>query len=122
MPKATNISLFFRHLLVSVTLLWALMLNGQEVVAYTQTAQQHSSQLATPAHESKTVVKQKVSLEGTTSFVILNLSAQQDLEPLPEQPDFAAAHQMLLPAYTAVPPGTSAVTTLFPITIQPNAP
>ncbi|MDX5421608.1 MAG: RNA methyltransferase [Hymenobacteraceae bacterium] len=119
------ISNHFRHLLMSVTLLWALMLNGQEVVAYSHTSdgttpQQSSAQLAhAPKKETKTVVKQKVSLEATTSFVALNL--QQAIYPLP-QPSFATPTDDLLPAYTAVPPGAGFVAQIFPITIQPNAP
>ncbi|AKD05608.1 RNA methyltransferase [Pontibacter korlensis] len=109
---------------MSVTLLWALMLNGQEVVAYTTangTAQQTSSALASAPDAGKTIVKQKVSLEGTTSFVALNL--QQDIEPLPQQPAFAQPANELLPAsYTAVPPGAGVVTRILPTTIQPNAP
>jgi hypothetical protein len=126
MPNTKAISCYFKHLLMSVTLLWALMLNGQEVVAYTSAvnngnAQQHSSQLATaPSSESKTVVKQKVSLEATTSFVALNL--QQAVVPLPQQPTFANPTDILLPAYTTVPPGVGFVSRLFPIIIQPNAP
>ncbi|MDX5438813.1 MAG: RNA methyltransferase [Pontibacter sp.] len=124
MPKHNNISTYFRHLLMSVTLLWALMLNGQEVVAYTSAntaAQQTSSQLATaPDTDSKTVVKQKVSLEGTTSFVALNL--QQAVEPLPQQPAFARPTDELLPAYTTIPPGIGFVARILPTTMQPNAP
>ncbi|ARS37501.1 RNA methyltransferase [Pontibacter actiniarum] len=109
---------------MSVTLLWALMLNGQEVAAFTSAAgatQQPSSRLATaPDTEDKTVVKQKVSLEGTTSFVALDL--QQDIEPLPQQPSFGSPANELLPAYTTIPPGNGFVAQLIPNTIQPNAP
>lgn len=109
---------------MSVTLLWALMLNGQEVVAYTSAADgaptKTDSRLAdAPDHENKTVVKQKVSLEATTSFVALNL--QQAVEPIP-QPGFVNVTNELLPAYTTIPPGLSFVAQIFPITIQPNAP
>lgn len=124
MPNAKTISYYFKHLLMSFTLLWALMLNGQEVVAYTSasngTAQQTDSRLAAPASENKTVVKQKVSLEATTSFVALNL--QQATVPLPQQPAFAKPTDELLPAYTTIPPGIGFVSRIFPITIQPNAP
>ncbi|GAB3527788.1 hypothetical protein GCM10027443_04730 [Pontibacter brevis] len=125
MPNTKTISYYFKHLLMSFTLLWALMLNGQEVVAYTSAAtvpaQQADSRLATaPASENKTVVKQKVSLEATTSFVALNL--QQATVPLPQQPSFAKPTDELLPAYTTIPPGIGFVSRIFPITIQPNAP
>ena len=125
MPNAKKISYHFKHLLMSVTLLWALMLNGQEVVAYTSAvngpAQQSNSRLATvPASENKTEVKQKVSLEATTSFVALNL--QQAAVPLPQQPSFAKPTDELLPAYTTIPPGVGFVSRIFPVTIQPNAP
>ncbi|MBW7465636.1 hypothetical protein ABID22_001475 [Pontibacter aydingkolensis] len=107
---------------MTFTLLWALMLNGQEVVAYTYAAeatpQQTDSRLE-EKHESKTVVKQKVSLEATTSFVALNL--QQAVEPLP-QPSFANPIDLLLPAYTTIPPSVGFLAQIFPITIQPNAP
>ena len=122
MPKAKTISCHVKHLLMSFTLLWALMLNGKEVAAYAPAAQQHNTQqLATaPASENKAVVKQKVSLEATTSFVALNL--QQAVLPLPQQAAFPNPTDELLPAYTAVPPGAGFVARLFPIIIQPNAP
>ncbi|MHA6246697.1 RNA methyltransferase [Pontibacter sp. CAU 1760] len=104
---------------MSVTLLWALMLNGQEVVAYTS-ATPISKQLASAPAETRTVIKQKVSLEATTSFVALNLP--QAVVPLPQQPTFANPADLLLPAYTTIPPGIGFVARLFPIIIQPNAP
>ena len=108
---------------MTVTLLWALMLNGQEVVAYTYTAQgtpaKSASQLAT-APQEKTVIKQKVMLEATTSFVVLNLE-QDTLEPTPI-PAFAKPTDEALPAYAARAPGTGFVARFFPISIQPNAP
>ena len=118
MPKLKTISCHVKHLLMSFTLLWALMLNGQEVVAYTATANGTAHQVAVP--EGKSVVKQKVSLEATTSFIALNL--QQAVVPLPQQPTFPNPTDELLPAYTAVPPGAGFVARLFPIIIQPNAP
>ncbi len=108
---------------MTVTLLWALMLNGQEVVAYAHTAPgspaQSATQLATTPEE-KTVIKQKVSLEGTTSFVVLNLE-QDALEPSPI-PAFAIPSDEALPAYAARAPGAGFVARFFPISIQPNAP
>ncbi|WP_250419186.1 MULTISPECIES: RNA methyltransferase [Pontibacter] len=123
MPKIKPIAQHFRHLLMSVTLLWALMLNGQEVVAYSlpadHAAQQATSKVADAPAEKKTVVKQKVSLEATTSFVTLNL--QQATLPAP-LPAFAAPTDEILPAHTALPIGNGFVAQLFPTTIQPNAP
>lgn len=121
MPKAKTISCHVKHLLMSFTLLWALMLNGKEVVAYAPAAQQHNTHLATaPASESKAVVKQKVSLEATTSFIALSL--QQAVLPLPQQSAFPNPTNELLPTHTAVPSGAGFVARLFPIIIQPNAP
>lgn len=124
MPSAKNISCYFRYLLVSFTLLWALMLNGQEVVAYRVAApaaqQQADVQRGTlPKNDRKTVVKQTVSLEATTSFVALNL--QQVLKPLPLPPFAAPTDEVLLTSW-AVPAGAGFATQLFPVTIQPNAP
>ena len=124
MLKAKNIPNHIKHLLMTLTLLWALMLNGQEVVAYTSgangTTQDADHKLAHGQNQDqKTVVKQKVSLEATTSFVALNL--QQAVEPLP-QPTFAYASYLLLPAYTTIPPSVGFLAQIFPITIQPNAP
>ncbi|MBB6611269.1 RNA methyltransferase [Pontibacter sp. Tf4] len=109
---------------MSVTLLWALMLNGQEVRAYslpadTSPKQEASTVADAPVPEHKTVVKQKVSLEATTSFVTLNL--QQATLPAP-LPAFAAPTDELLPAQAALPTGNGFVAQLFPVTIQPNAP
>lgn len=124
MPNAANILPHFRHLLMTLTLLWALMLNGQEVVAYTYTAPgipaKSATQLATAPQENKTVIKQKVSLEGTTSFVVLSLE-QDALEPTPI-PAFAIPTDEALPAYAARAPGAGFVARFFPISIQPNAP
>ncbi|GAB3827782.1 hypothetical protein GCM10028895_40450 [Pontibacter rugosus] len=107
---------------MSVTLLWALMLNGQEVVAYSQavgSTQEANTTLAKHS-EQKAIVKQKVSLEGTTSFVALDL--QQAVAHLPEQHSFARPTDLLLSAYTTIPPGAGFTSVLFTITIQPNAP
>ncbi|MBF9253291.1 RNA methyltransferase [Pontibacter sp. 172403-2] len=100
------------------------MLNGHEVVAYSAAApateQQADMQLHTKAkNEKKTLVKQTVSLEATTSFTTLNL--QQVLKPLP-LPDFAAPTNEALPVASAVPAGAGFAAQLFPVTIQPNAP
>jgi hypothetical protein len=116
MPKAKNIPSHIKHLLMTLTLLWALMLNGQEVVAYTSiangTTQDADHKLAHGQNQDhKTVVKQKISLEATTSFVALNL-----------QPTFAYSSYLLLPAYTTIPPSVGFLAQIFPITIQPNAP
>ncbi|WP_242923361.1 RNA methyltransferase [Pontibacter liquoris] len=122
MPRTTTISSFVRHLLVSLTLLWALMLNGHEVVGYSHAAPQPQQQAeagTTQKNEKRTLVKQTVSLEATTSFVALNL--QQALKPLP-LPDFAVPTDEALTASSAVPAGTGFVAQLFPVTIQPNAP
>jgi hypothetical protein len=122
MPQTKTIAQQFRYLLMSVTLLWALMLNGQEVRAYTlpaaDTTEQGTAKLA-HAPQKKTVVKQKVSLEATTSFVTLNL--QQATLPAPLHA-FAAPTDEVLPAQTALPSGNGFVAQLFPTTIQPNAP
>jgi hypothetical protein len=121
MPKNKTIRYHFRHILMSVTLLWALVLNGQEVTAYGAMAPS-----ATPAHvkncseqEQKAVIKQVVSLEATTSFVTLNL--QHALEPAPVI-GFAAPVDELLPLYATTIPGSTFVALLFPVTIQPQAP
>ena len=122
MPETKTIAQHIRHLLMSVTLLWALMLNGQEVRAYSLPADNAAAPTSKVAHapaEKKTVVKQKVSLEATTSFVTLNL--QQATLPAP-LPAFAAPTDDILPAQTALPKGNGFVAQLFPVTIQPNAP
>ena len=98
------------------------MLNGQEVRAYSLPADNAAAPASKVAHapaEKKTVVKQKVSLEATTSFVTLNL--QQATLPAP-LPAFAAPTDDMLPAQTALPKGNGFVAQLFPVTIQPNAP
>lgn len=107
---------------MTFTLLWALMLNGQEVVAYssaTAPAQTDGQVTHMPNHENKTVIKQKVSLEATTSFVALNL--QQAVEPF-HMPTFAKPTNELLVGYNTAPSGIGTVAKLFPVTIQPNAP
>ncbi len=125
MPKAKHIFHHFRHLLMSVTLLWALMLNGQEVVAYSAPVKgpvkAGAPHVATaPGAETKTVVKQKVSLEATTSFIALNL--QQHAMVPPVFPGFAPPVDEELASCLARAPGAGYIAQLFPITIQPNAP
>ncbi|WP_238395656.1 RNA methyltransferase [Pontibacter pudoricolor] len=124
MPQNKTIAQQLRYLLMSVTLLWALMLNGQEVRAYVLPADNTEKQekprvTDVPSPEAKTVVKQKVSLEATTSFITLNL--QQATLPA-SFPAFAALTDEVLPAQTALPSGNGFVAQLFPTTIQPNAP
>ena len=122
MSKPKTICCHVRHLLMSLTLLWALVLNGQEVVAYSSTAKAPATaaQLATaPEGESKTVVKQKVSLEATTSVIALNL--QQAIVPVPVQ-SFAAPADDKMQTSGLAPPGNGFIAQLFPVTIQPNAP
>ncbi|WP_240676245.1 RNA methyltransferase [Botryobacter ruber] len=123
MPKHYNISYHLRHLLLSFTLLWALMLNGQEVVAYRAPAKATAPKAVqfntTSDADTRTEVKQKVSLEATTSFVALNL--QQAVIPVPNQ-TFAAPSDEALPALVASLPGAGFAAVLFPITIQPQAP
>lgn len=109
---------------MSVTLLWALLLNGQEVTAYGFQAQgakpSKAAQVTNKSEkDDKTVVKQKVSLEATTSFISINL--QQVLEPVPT-PGFAKPADELLPLYATTIPGSTFVALLFPVTIQPQAP
>ena len=108
---------------MTLTLLWALMLNGQEVVAYTCAAEANPQQTdirLAGQQENKTVVKQKVSLEATTSFVALNL--QQAVEPLPQITFANPTDDILLAAYTTIPPSAGYLAQIFPISIQPNAP
>jgi hypothetical protein len=124
MAKNKTIGSHFKHLLMSVTLLWALLLNGQEVTAYGLQAQEAQSTPAThvankPEKEERSVVKQKISLEATTSFITLNL--QQVIEP-DSMPGFAKPSDELLPLYATTIPGSTFVALLFPITIQPQAP
>ena len=123
MPQKSTIAQHLRYLLMSVTLLWALMLNGQEVVAYSLPAEKpvketNQKVVNAPATE-KSVVKQKVSLEATTSYVTINL--QQATLPAPF-PVFAAPTNDNFSALTAKPTGNGFVAQLFPVTIQPNAP
>lgn len=121
MPKAKHIFHHFRHLLMSVTLLWVLMLNGQEVVAYSAPAKACASHLATaPDSEKKALVKQKISLEATTSFIALNLQQHAILPPA--FPAFAPPVDEKLASCLARAPGAGYIAQLFPITIQPNAP
>lgn len=122
MPENKNIYNHLRHLLLSFTLLWALVLNGQEVVAYRAPAKApvKTTQLATaPDGDCKTVVKKKVSLEATTSCVLLNL--QQAIVPAPFQ-SFARPANDDLPAAVISSAGAGFMAQLFPVTIQPNAP
>ncbi len=109
---------------MSLTLLWALMLNGQEVIAYSAAAKATGPATAAmlamaPERESKTEIKQKVSLEATTSFVALNL--QQAIVPVPIQ-SFATPADEEMKTSGLAPPGNGFVAQLFPVTIQPNAP
>ena len=77
MAASRNITQQIRFLFTAVTLLCVLLLNNQEITTYnlaTPKPVSHSeSHLKQSTKKEKTVAKQKVSFEATTSYFVLPL-------------------------------------------------
>jgi hypothetical protein len=120
MIKPADITEQFRIALLAITLLCVIALNNREVTIFkpvpeTQTAHQVKKSAAA---ERQTIVKQKVSLEATPSYAVLQLATFPDvLRVFFERPVFTAIIQYYF-AFLA-----ASFFKLFLVSsIQPNAP
>ncbi len=77
MAATRNITQQIRFLFTAVTLLCVLLLNNREITTYnlvvSQPFSKGDSQLNESSKKERTVVKQKVSFEATTSYFLLPL-------------------------------------------------
>ena len=108
-----------RLLLTAITLLLVVGLNNREVTTYTAAKAVAAHQLNTSAAAEHGTVKQKVSLEGTASYLILQLAVLPGCLPELSFPQpFSSIMTFYRPGFT--------VAGLFKIflsaAIQPNAP
>jgi hypothetical protein len=121
MARAPYILKHFRLFLTALTLLCALTFNHKEVPAFapiTGKAPVTAVDQASPERQEKQVLKQKISFEAVTSFVILDLA--QPLAFL--RVLFEAPLDLPFTLYKAAFSPTHFFSVLFADTIQPNAP
>ncbi|RDC62215.1 hypothetical protein [Adhaeribacter pallidiroseus] len=122
MAATRNITQQIRFLFTAVTLLCVLLLNNQEITTYNLVApkpiSKSGSQLKQSAKKEKTVVKQKVTFEATTSYFVLPLVPFiQWLHPEFSTPVSKIPALLLQPRYF-----TYFFRILFGFVIIPNAP
>lgn len=105
---------------MAITLLCVVALNNREVTTYTTAPEANTTQQvnASNAATRHGVVKQKVSLEATYSYVVLQLAACTNIVPLV----FRKPVDYFTPAYPAIRPGVAFFKIFLSAAIQPNAP
>lgn len=121
MRSAKDISKHFRLFLTAVTLLYALTINHKEIPAYVAAPDKAPvTALETTAapDQDKKVLKQKVSFEAVTSFVLLDLAQPLSFFRVPFEAPADLPFTLLNIEYS----GTQFFSVLFANTIQPNAP
>ena len=119
-----NISCSLRRCLLSISLLLAFMLNGQELMACATVLAGDSATHHTEAameHTASTLkqVENKSSEEVAIRFASIKL--QQSGMPL-QFALFQVPADEAIPLYAARAPGCDILKQLFPSSIQPNAP
>lgn len=128
MHKVITISYSFRHLILSVSLLWACMLYSQEVIAYTadnvalSPDSGNTISAAVIAESEELTLKQAeqfFSHDATSSVVTISL---QQASTTPAKLIFAFPTDEAIPPYAARAPGVSFLSKFFPTSIQPHAP
>lgn len=109
-----------RVVFTAITLLCVVALNNREVTTYTaaQTAPAHQVDKSAAAQQHGTI-KQKVSLEGTASYLILQLAALPGI--LPEL-DFPQPFAFIITFYQRAFSVAGFFKIFFSAAIQPNAP
>lgn len=73
MADVRTISQQIRFLFTAVTLLCVLLLNNQEITTYYPASKVNTQVHTAAADKDQTVVKQKVSFEATTSYLVLQI-------------------------------------------------
>lgn len=120
MINPANITKQLQIALMAITLLCVIALNNREVTTFkpvpeTQAAHQVNKSAAT---EQQTTVKQKVSLEATPSYIVLQIAACHSLLPVVfQRPVFTAVIH-----YYFTSPAAGFFKLFLVSSIQPNAP
>jgi len=114
-----NIAKNLRLLLTAITLLLVVGLNNREVTTYAVSDTATSHQLNKSAAEHNGTVKQKVTLEATSSYLILPLAALPAILPRLDFPQPLLAIKVFYPAAVAV---AGFFKIFLSAAIQPNAP
>ena len=115
MPRFKNISLQLRFLLLGLTLLSVLSLDKREVAIYLEKPVTEQRFKAAP---EQCVVKEKVSFEAVTSFIVLPEAIFPDLISFDFTPAVAAPQFVSF----AVPVVIPLFQRLLATSISPNAP
>jgi hypothetical protein len=121
MIRAKHISQHFRLFLTAVTLLYALTINHQEIPAFAtapEKAPVTALDTAASPEQDKQVLKQKVSFEAVTSFVLLDLAQPLSFFRVPFEAPADLPFTLLKTDFG----GTHFFSVLFGHAIQPNAP
>lgn len=121
MKSAKDISKHFRLFLTAVTLLYALTINHKEIPTYAASPEKNpvtAFDTTAAPEQDKQVLKQKVSFEAITSFVLLNLAQPLAFFRVPFEAPADLPFSLLKTDFSS--PHFFCV--LFANTIQPNAP
>lgn len=119
MTVPVNIVQQLRLFLTAITLLLVVGLNNREVTTYTVPDAAAHQVAHAPAAEQHGIVKKKVSLEATSSYLVLQLAALPANFPRLNFPD------RLIPVKTSYSPVVAVsgfYKLFFSTAIQPNAP
>ena len=115
MPRLKAISLQIRFLLLGLSLLSVLSLDKREVAVYFE---EPATEQAFKASSKQCVVKEKVSFEAVTSFIVLPDAIFPDLISF----DFSLAPAARQFITFAVPVASTSFQRLLATSISPNAP
>ncbi|TXK36479.1 hypothetical protein FVR03_17635 [Pontibacter qinzhouensis] len=127
MVEYNAISFSFRHILLSVSLLWALLLYGQDVAGYCAPIHTEPATAAFESGNTSNPSDTPLMLQHELSMPNNGLAANGTIDlqqpgTFPQFHAFAAPTDDKLPAGRLRFYGISLLARLFPIIIQPNAP
>ncbi|MDX5348922.1 MAG: hypothetical protein LPJ89_09320 [Hymenobacteraceae bacterium] len=119
MPKVSSIAKQFRLIFTSLTLLCALALNNRELTTYTlPVSLPVQEQAVQPKEQKQTEVKQKVTFEATSSYVVLHLEKFVSCLRVV----FTKPLELLQPLFSSADGITGFFRILSATQIMPNAP
>ncbi|WP_034256532.1 hypothetical protein [Adhaeribacter aquaticus] len=113
-----NISKNLRLLFTAITLLFVVGLNNREVTTYTKSEATSGHQINKSAADTHGTLKQKVSLEATTSYIVLQLAFFTDFIYY----HFTPPVNTFDSSYNLISTVTGFFSLLLATVIQPNAP
>lgn len=118
----------FRHLLLSVSLLWALLLYGQGAVASQPKSTPSVKAAGTEQVAPNSSEEEALTLRQVVQYLAEDATASAISIPMPQAAATAAKLTFAFPADEAIPPyaarapGVSFLSKFFPTSIQPKAP